>query len=635
MGKSLRYKLHIRDDSGETTVVPVTREKITVGRQEGNTIRLTERNVSRVHARIVCKDDAAVFVEDVSRYGVRVNGLRIAQRTSVSSSDVIAIGDYELTIVPEGKPADTVPATPVAPSMKPQGLQSRMTAETTVEPALKADSTAMISLTDLETAARSKGAAQTRVVADRPTLVALNTALAGREFPLGADKIIIGRTDDNDVVVDHRSISRNHARVEIEQGRVTIYDLESANGLKVNDDFYKLSVLRRGDVIELGHVRMRFVEAGETFVYQPEEWDAGEESAKAGGGQKKLLLVVGLVVAAAVAVAAVVLTGGDPPTPSKVSASSKKSGTTPAPEPDTESKATQKSTSKASASAQPSKTPPTASEHGASLARARASQDEGKWGPAQDICRGILAQNPDHAEASRCVSDSSRELRVLKAYTEAENLNRARQYVSAWEALEAVKDDVDASRSRGKIESLRKMVRLKAVGELVQDAKRAHKAKKYQTAIKMSEQALALDPTDSGAKKWKRKALAGRSKSAGSDGTGPSGPAKESPKTKTKVPKKNVPIKVAPAPKEPVEAPVKMSWRDYYKKAAKAGSGKLAVYKEAASKGFAKAYYYIGRTHMVNGNTGAAKAAFKRFLKLKPNHPAASQARDFITQLGG
>jgi len=40
------YKLIIEDDEGHTTVVPLVKEEITIGRKEGNTIRLTERNVS-------------------------------------------------------------------------------------------------------------------------------------------------------------------------------------------------------------------------------------------------------------------------------------------------------------------------------------------------------------------------------------------------------------------------------------------------------------------------------------------------------------------------------------------------------------------------------------------------------------
>ena len=57
-------KLIIKDDEGRKTVVPLVRDEITIGRQDGNTIRLTERNVSRRHARLV-KDNGFVLIEPV------------------------------------------------------------------------------------------------------------------------------------------------------------------------------------------------------------------------------------------------------------------------------------------------------------------------------------------------------------------------------------------------------------------------------------------------------------------------------------------------------------------------------------------------------------------------------------------
>ena len=50
-------QLIIIDDEGRKTPVPLTRDEITLGRGEGNTIRLTERNVSRHHARIYRNGD--------------------------------------------------------------------------------------------------------------------------------------------------------------------------------------------------------------------------------------------------------------------------------------------------------------------------------------------------------------------------------------------------------------------------------------------------------------------------------------------------------------------------------------------------------------------------------------------------
>src|SRR5262249_56335151 len=115
-----------------------------------------------------------------------------------------------------------------------------------------------------EGAAPAGGAAR---ALDQPgRLVVVSSNFAGREFLLDKQTMVIGRTDDNDVVINHRSISRHHAKIVVEQGRYCIVDMQSSNGVRVNGEEYGKVELRRGDMIDLGHVRLRYVEAGEDFV---------------------------------------------------------------------------------------------------------------------------------------------------------------------------------------------------------------------------------------------------------------------------------------------------------------------------------------------------------------------------------
>ena len=97
------WKLVIEDDEGKRTVVPLTRDDYTIGRQEGNTIRLTERNVSRSHGRVRrARNGSAkdIFVlEDLRSYnGVFVNGLRVAHTQDLQHGDLIQIGDYRIVL---------------------------------------------------------------------------------------------------------------------------------------------------------------------------------------------------------------------------------------------------------------------------------------------------------------------------------------------------------------------------------------------------------------------------------------------------------------------------------------------------------------------------------------------------------
>ena len=100
------YRLIIEDDEGKTWVVPLVRDEHSIGRKEGNTIRLTERNVSRRHARLL-RQNGTIIIEDLSSYnGIKVNGDKINGRAAVNVGDRIQIGDYQLAVKVE-KDEDT------------------------------------------------------------------------------------------------------------------------------------------------------------------------------------------------------------------------------------------------------------------------------------------------------------------------------------------------------------------------------------------------------------------------------------------------------------------------------------------------------------------------------------------------
>jgi ABC transport system ATP-binding/permease protein len=286
------YKLVIEDDEGKTTVVPIVRDEITIGRKEGNTIRLTERNVSRRHARLV-KDDNAISIEDVaSRYGTKFNGEKLQEGRQFREGDIVLIGDYRLSLQMDR----------AAAQLKDQG---------------SAGATAVAI-----PAATSVGPAPSEVsTPDFAKLVVVSSNYAGKEFVLSEPEMVIGRTDGH-IRIDHRSISRNHAKIVRDGNRYKIVDLRSSNGVRVNGEEYRSVHLKRGDVIELGHVRFRYVDPGENFRFTPDASapvDLGP--APGGGGFGKVVIGVGLlgVGVLILAVVAVIIVGSgtttDKPTP--------------------------------------------------------------------------------------------------------------------------------------------------------------------------------------------------------------------------------------------------------------------------------------------------------------------------------
>ncbi len=71
-----------------------------------------------------------------------------------------------------------------------------------------------------------------------------------QSFPTG--RAIIGRSPDNDVYVNSRFVSRHHAQLVTDDNGATIEDLNSTNGIFVNEKQVKSYRLQHGDVVTLG-----------------------------------------------------------------------------------------------------------------------------------------------------------------------------------------------------------------------------------------------------------------------------------------------------------------------------------------------------------------------------------------------
>jgi len=97
-------------------------------------------------------------------------------------------------------------------------------------------------------------------------------ALAGLTFNLSRSPMTIGRSDENDIIIRHHSVSRNHARVtcDASTGRYVIQNLDATNGVRVNGEAHETIELHDGDWVDFGHVRMSFVNPSEVQASLPD-----------------------------------------------------------------------------------------------------------------------------------------------------------------------------------------------------------------------------------------------------------------------------------------------------------------------------------------------------------------------------
>ena len=71
-------------------------------------------------------------------------------------------------------------------------------------------------------------------------------------------RVTIGRTKDNDIVLENRGVSRKHAQIEFNDGSAIVIDNESLNGTFVNNRRVSEELLRDSDIITIGKYALEF-----------------------------------------------------------------------------------------------------------------------------------------------------------------------------------------------------------------------------------------------------------------------------------------------------------------------------------------------------------------------------------------
>jgi pSer/pThr/pTyr-binding forkhead associated (FHA) protein len=84
------------------------------------------------------------------------------------------------------------------------------------------------------------------------TLRVLDGADRGKVYENLVVPMTIGREEGNTIQLNDERISRFHAKIQEDAGKLVLTDLESTNGTRVNGESVKLWILRPGDLIEVG-----------------------------------------------------------------------------------------------------------------------------------------------------------------------------------------------------------------------------------------------------------------------------------------------------------------------------------------------------------------------------------------------
>ncbi len=98
----------------------------------------------------------------------------------------------------------------------------------------------------------------TLIPPEAPRLIVTNNGSVMQVLSMNKGRVLIGRSEHNDIAINSRFITRHHAML-VRRGTATILtDLNSTNGTFVNSKRTSSHVLMHNDIVVIGHHRIKF-----------------------------------------------------------------------------------------------------------------------------------------------------------------------------------------------------------------------------------------------------------------------------------------------------------------------------------------------------------------------------------------
>jgi DNA-binding NtrC family response regulator len=95
----------------------------------------------------------------------------------------------------------------------------------------------------------------------------------GREFPVTAELIRVGKADTNDIILQDPAVSSHHLEITLVGAAVRVRDLGSTNGTWVAQARLSESLVPPGTVLQLGRTKIHLQTPDSSFVLEPADVD--------------------------------------------------------------------------------------------------------------------------------------------------------------------------------------------------------------------------------------------------------------------------------------------------------------------------------------------------------------------------
>ncbi|WP_159839609.1 FHA domain-containing protein [Nocardia sp. CY41] len=234
-------------------------QQVTMGRAPEVTLFVDSPLVSRVHATLAWQGSAWVLTDNRSTNGVFVDARRLTQPVSIDRPTQVRLGDaisgpllHLLPANPQPPQRPSVrppqPAPQPVPQPGPPPHAAHRPAQQFQRPPYPPQQDAPAPALNVNMTTRADTSNMP------PVRARASTAPIARGDRIPQTGLSIGRTTDNQIVVNDPLASRKHARLLSSAEGLTIEDLGSANGTFVNGHRQQRAVLRERDIITIGNV---------------------------------------------------------------------------------------------------------------------------------------------------------------------------------------------------------------------------------------------------------------------------------------------------------------------------------------------------------------------------------------------
>ncbi len=214
----------------EEQVFNLAQDTITFGRTSDCDVELADKSISRKHAQIIQEGEDFYLVDLKSGNGTYLNGKKIRpiEKQLLRSGDLIKIEHFE--------------------------IQFALLKETLRKPVEEDTDTDIV---EVKMIRKILGALSKDGF---PSLEILNGSAEGRkiEFKTEMKTLDIGRDPECNLKIEDAVISRVHAKLIRKLGGIVLVDLESRNGTFVNNEKIQEKLLRDGDKIMLGTIKLLY-----------------------------------------------------------------------------------------------------------------------------------------------------------------------------------------------------------------------------------------------------------------------------------------------------------------------------------------------------------------------------------------